>query len=374
MTTKLMQRYQNRRGFFRAIGVGASMALTARAFGQYLLPPGQIRLIFNENPYGPSPKALQEVEKILPLASYYADSPNDFPIRDKLINEIAKLHDLEEKQLLISSGSNEALQAVTIAYGKIGKILIPSLTYSDHISYAERLGVEVVRIPLRADLQVDLRSMAKAVDDSISMVYLANPNNPTGIAINSSELREFCKEVGERVPVVIDEAYNEFTDNPNDFSMVDLVRGGDNVLITRTFSKIFGMAGMRVGYAMGHFDILEQTNLHIMAWLNGVGLTAAYHSYRDAEFIRFSRDKVLIGREKVNRTFKKLNIKPVPSQTNFVFADIGRDGKDFAAELARFGVLIRGGFEGYSNYVRVSMGRLEDLEFFDELFTRVYLS
>ena len=374
MTTKLMQRYQNRRGFFRAIGVGASMALTARAFGQYLLPPGQIRLIFNENPYGPSPKALQEVEKILPLASYYADSPNDFPIRDKLINEIAKLHDLEEKQLLISSGSNEALQAVTIAYGKIGKILIPSLTYSDHISYAERLGVEVVRIPLRADLQVDLRSMAKAVDDSISMVYLANPNNPTGIAINSSELREFCKEVGERVPVVIDEAYNEFTDNPNDFSMVDLVRGGDNVLITRTFSKIFGMAGMRVGYAMGHFDILEQTNLHIMAWLNGVGLTAAYHSYRDAEFIRFSRDKVLIGREKVNRTFKKLNIKPVPSQTNFVFADIGRDGKDFAAELARFGVLIRGGFEGYSNYVRVSMGRLEDLEVFDEMFTRVYLS
>ena len=142
-------------------------------------------------------------------------------------------------------------------------------------------------------MSIDLEAMARAVDDSVSLVYLCNPNNPTGIAIDGDELRSFCRELGGRVPLLIDEAYNELTDKADYTSMVDLVRGGANILITRTFSKIFGMAGLRVGYGMGHPHIVSVVKDNVMAWPNGVGLYAAYHSYLDEDFIAFSREKVL---------------------------------------------------------------------------------
>ena len=156
--------------------------------------------------------------------------------------------------------------------------------------------------------------------------------------------------------------------------MVDLVRGGDNILITRTFSKIFGMAGLRVGYGMGHPDIVSVVKDNVMAWPNGVGLYAAYHSYLDEEFIAFSRDKVLQGREMVNATFRRHGIEPLPSQTNFVYADIGRNADEFEAAMAARNVKIRGVYAGYDTYSRVSMGRIEELRVFDRVFSEVYTS
>ena len=358
----------SRRRALQGILAGAAgLALPAPSFGQIEIPPGQIRLVFNENPYGPSPKALAEVAKILPLTAYY---PGD--IEDQLIELFMERFRLDREQLFLASGSNEGLQAAMLAFGKQGKVLSPSLTYSDHLLYAENLGVEVKRIPLRDDMAIDLEAMARAVDDSVSLVYLCNPNNPTGMAIDGDELRAFCREVSAKVPIMIDEAYNELTDKPDYTSMVDLVRGGANMLITRTFSKIFGMAGMRVGYGMGHPDIVKVVGDYVMAWPNGVGLYAAYHSYLDEDFIVFSRAKILQGREMVNATFRRHGITPLPSQTNFVYADIGRNADAFAAEMAEKNVIIRGIYEGFDTYSRVSMGRIEELEVFDRVFSEVY--
>lgn len=360
----------SRRRALQGILAGAAgLALPAPSFGQIEIPPGQIRLVFNENPYGPSPKALAEVAKILPLTAYY---PGD--IEDQLIELFMERFRLDREQLFLASGSNEGLQAAMLAFGKRGKVLSPSLTYSDHLLYAENLGVEVKRIPLRDDMAIDLEAMARAVDDSVSLVYLCNPNNPTGMAIDGDELRGFCREVSAKVPIMIDEAYNELTDKPEYTSMVDLVRGGANVLITRTFSKIFGMAGMRVGYGMGHPDIVKVVRDYVMAWPNGVGLYAAYHSYLDEDFIAFSRAKILQGREMVSATFRRHGITPLPSQTNFVYADIGRNADAFAAEMAEKNVIIRGIYEGFDTYSRVSMGRIDDLEAFDRVFSEVYAS
>ena len=111
---------------------------------------------------------------------------------------------LDRDQLFLASGSNEGLQAAMLAFGKQGKILSPSLTYSEHLLYAENLGIEVERLPLRADMAIDLEAMARAVDDSVSLVYLCNPNNPTGMAIDGDELRSFCREVSAKVPIMID--------------------------------------------------------------------------------------------------------------------------------------------------------------------------
>ena len=349
------------------LGGAAALALPRLALGQVEIPPGQIRLMFNENPYGPSPKALAEVAKILPMTAYY---PGE--IENDLMALFMERHNLDRDQVFLASGSNEGLQAAMMAFGKRGKVISPALTYSDHLLYAEKLGVEVQRIPLRDDMAIDLEAMARAVNDSVSLIYLCNPNNPTGMAIDGDELRSFCREVGGRVSILIDEAYNELTDKPDYTSMVDLVRGGANILITRTFSKIFGMAGLRVGYGMGHPDIVSVVKDNVMAWLNGVGLYAAYHSYLDEDFIAFSREKVIQGREMVNATFRRHGIEPLPSQTSFVYADIGRNADDFEAAMAARNVRIRGAYDGYDTFSRVSMGRLEELEIFDRVFSEVF--
>ena len=349
------------------LGGAAALALPGLALGQVEIAPGQIRLMFNENPYGPSPKALAEVAKILPMTAYY---PGE--IENDLMSLFMERHNLDREQVFLASGSNEGLQAAMMAFGKSGKVISPALTYSDHLLYAEKLGVEVQRIPLRDDMAIDLEAMARAVDDSVSLVYLCNPNNPTGMAIDGDELRSFCRELEGRVPILIDEAYNELTDKPDYTSMIDLVRGGANILITRTFSKIFGMAGLRVGYGMGHPDMVSVVKDNVMAWPNGVGLYAAYHSYLDEDFIAFSREKVIQGREMVNATFRRHGIEPLPSQTSFVYADIGRNADEFEAAMAARNVRIRGAYEGYDTFSRVSMGRLEELEIFDRVFSEVF--
>jgi len=358
----------NRRRALQGLVMGtAGLALSPLTMGQVEIPPGQIRLMFNENPYGPSPKALAEVAKILPKTADYPGA-----IEDDLMGLFMARHQLDREQVFLASGSNEGLQAAMMAFGKHGKVISPALTYSDHLQYAEKLGVAVHRVPLRDDMAIDLEAMARAVDDSVSLVYLCNPNNPTGMAIDGDELRSFCREVSPRVPILIDEAYNELTDKPDYTSMVDLVRAGANILITRTFSKIFGMAGLRVGYGMGHPDIVSVVNDNVMAWRNGVGLYAAYHSYLDEDFITFSRDKILQGREMVNATFRRHGIEPLPSQTSFVYADIQRDADVFKAKMAARNIKIRGIYKGYDTYSRVSMGRIEELEIFDRVFGEVY--
>jgi histidinol-phosphate aminotransferase len=358
----------SRRHVMQGLLLGAAgMALSPASVAQIEIPPGQIRLIFNENPYGPSPKALAEVARILPFTAYYPDD-----IEGELIALLMERLQLDRSQIFLASGSNEGLQAAMLAFGKQGKVLSPSLTYSDHLLYAENLGVEVERVPLRDDMAIDLDAIARAVDDSVSLVYLCNPNNPTGMAIDGDELRSFCRDVGAKVPILIDEAYNELTDKPEYTSMLDLVRGGANLLLTRTFSKIFGMAGLRVGYGMGHPDIVKVVRDHVMAWPNGVGLYAAYHSYLDEDFIAFSRQKILQGREMVNATFRRHGIEPLASQTNFVYANIGRNADTFAAAMAERNVMIRGAYQGYDTYSRVSMGRIEELKVFDQVFKEVF--
>ena len=365
-----MSIHLNRRDILRGmVGGAVSLALAPRSIAQIGPEPGVVRLVANENPYGPSPRALKMAAEALHNGAYYPGS-----IRNDLLNAIAGKHGLAMDNMYLSSGSNEGLQAAMVAFGKRGKVVLPGLTYSDHLGYSERMGVDLVRVPLNEDMSIDLDGMAAAVDDSVSLVYVCNPNNPTGMTLDGDRLRDFCRRVGRRATVLVDEAYNELTDDPDYTSMVDLVREGENVIVSRTFSKIFGMAGLRVGYGMASPENAKLIGGHVMAWANGVGMTAAYHSYLDEEFIAFSRAKILEGRQMVNETFRKNGIEPLPSQTNFVYADIGRDADEFQARMLDRNVQIRGTYQTYSTYSRVSMGKLEDLKIFDRVFTEVYNS
>ncbi len=363
-----MPNHLSRRDLMRGVLAGAvSLAFTPAASVQLGPPPGVITLRYNENPYGPSPAALKAAAEAAVLGAYYPGA-----IETDLLRVIARRNGLRLENMVLSSGSNEALQAALVAWGKKGRILLPELTYSDHLDYAQRMGVELVRVPLRKDMSIDLETIAAAVDDSISLVYICNPNNPTGMTLDGGMLRDFCRLIGNRAVVLVDEAYIELTDKPEYTSVVDLVSEEQNVVVMRTFSKIFGMAGLRVGYGMARPDLAQTIAGHVMAWANGVGLAAALASYADEEFINFSRAKIFEGREMVNETFRKNGIKPLPSQTNFVYADIGRNATEFRKLMAARNILVRGSFEHYPNYLRVSMGKLEELEVFDRVFTELY--
>ena len=357
----------NRRELLRGIGAAAGVAFAPSTIARLGPPDGMIALRYNENPYGPSASALKAAGKASELGAYYAtETPT------MLLEAIARRNELTLDNMVLSSGSNEALQAAFVAWGKTGKIVLPNHTYTDHLAYSERMGVELVTVPLNDDLSIDLDGLAAAVTDDVSVVYVCNPNNPTGMTIDGDTLRDFCRTVGRKAVVIVDEAYNEVTDDPDITSMVDLVREGENIVVMRTFSKIFGMAGMRVGYGMARPDLAKTIEEHVMAWPNVVGVSAAIASYADRAFIRFSREKIMQGRRMVVETFRRNGIEPLPSQTNFVYADIGRNASEFQEKMAERGILIRGSFPLYPNYSRVSMGRLEELEIFDRVFTEVY--
>lgn len=350
------------------LGGAAGLALSPAAIAQLIGPaPGQIRLTSNENPYGPSASALKAAAEASAKGAYYPG-----PITLDLTRAIARKHGLGTDNVAISSGSNEALCAAATGWAKDGRVVAPSLTYDLHLGFASRIGAEVVRVPLNEDLSINLDTLDAAVDNSVSLVYVCNPNNPTGLTLNGDALRDFCRTVGRRATVVVDEAYNELTDAPDYTSMVDLVREGQNVIVTRTFSKLFGMAGLRVGYAMGRPDLVARVKHHITSWPNVVGLAAAYASYGDDEFIRFSTQKIVEGRAIVATAFRDHGIEPLPSQTNFVYADIGRDVNAFAARMRERDVLIRRSYPPYDTYMRVSMGKLEELEVFANVFGELY--
>lgn len=358
----------NRRDLVRGLVGGAvSLALAPNAFARLGPPAGKIALRFNENPYGPSAAAQKAAAEATALGAYYADD-----ILAILPSTIAARNGLASDNVVLSSGSNEALQAAYVAWGKQGKVVMPGLTYTDHVAYSRRMGVEIITVPLKKDMSIDLRAIAAAVDENVSLVYICNPNNPTGMALDGDTLREFCRTVGRKAVVIVDEAYNELTDRPHYTSMIDLVREDENVIVMRTFSKIFGMAGMRVGYSLGRPDLVKVIDEHLMAWPNVVGLAAANASYTDDEFIKFSRGKIIEGRNMVNDTLRANGIEPLPSQANFVYADIGRNASEFQQQMAERNVLIRGSYDGYPNYSRISMGRIEDLKVFQAVFTEVF--
>lgn len=359
-----------RRSLLNGILLGtASMTMSQTVLSMVGPDPSIIRLSANENPYGPSNNALKAAAQASSKGAYYPGK-----IAAELMQMIADKNKLEVNQIAISSGSNEALSAAVVGWGKEGQIISPSFTYDLHLGYAQRIGTKVLRVPLDNDMSIDLDAMQAAVDKSVSMVYLCNPNNPTGKTIDGDTLRKFCRAVGKKVTVLVDEAYNELTDNPEYTSMVDLVREGENVIVMRTFSKLYGMAGMRVGYALGRKDLITKVRNHVMAWPNIVGLAAAHACYNEDDFIKYSIDKINQGRDLVNEVFIQQGIEPLPSETNFVLADIGRDVKDFEIKMRQENILVHRAYSLYPNHLRVSMGKMEDLRKFAEVFKQVYNS
>lgn len=321
--------------------------------------PGVAKLNANENPYGPSKSALVQIYEASKLGAYYVgDSVSTLKAM------IAERHGVTPDYISLSAGSSGVLTYIALAMARDGKILGPDLFWDTTVKAALQQGGELKRLPKTADLAINLDTMYAAIGDDVSLVHITNPNNPQGTVLDAEQLRTFCKKASPKAKILLDEAYNELTDDPEGNSMVPLIREGYDVMVARTFSKIYGLAGMRVGYMIAspeNIEIMNRFGLGDYA-LNQAGIAAAVASYNDWPFLEMSKSKVIEAREMVLDAVKQNGLTALPSATNFVFVNLGDlDANVFRAEMEKRNVLIRGVYRDYTNWSRVSMGKLEDV-------------
>ncbi len=320
------------------------------------------KLNANENPYGPSPLAVKAHQEGSLKGSRYA-----WRELFELIDKIAEKEGVNSDNVIMGPGSSDLLEKFGMVFHMNGgNIVSADPSYMSMIRVAESVGAEWKGIKLKDDWSHDLDGMAKAVDSDTRLVYVCNPNNPTGSLTNADELLTFCKEVSKKVPVFVDEAYLEFLPDDQQKSMVSLVSEGYDVIIARTFSKVHGMAGLRVGYAIAQKETIERIQ---NITRGGMGITypsvmAAIASMDDIEFQKASRDKNTAAREYVCSELEKRGFDYVPSVTSFVLFPIEMDGKSFLAEMKEKQVAVRSFDIFEQNWCRVSMGTMEEMKIF----------
>lgn len=351
----------SRRALIGASAAGAA-ALATRAGAQDAAPPllgpapGVAQLSLNENPYGPGPGALRAITDAATKGCFYPDAANE-----RLAAMIAERARVSPEQVVLGNGSFEVLTAAAVAWGRGGAILSPELMFDAPIQQVAPFGIKRVTVPLDAEMGIDLATLDKRVGADIGLVYLCNPNNPTGRALDPAALRAFIAGLPAGVPVLIDEAYNELADGPDQATMLDLIRAGRDVIVTRTFSKIYGLAGLRVGYAIASRESAAKLRAHLgTIGVNSAAVAAAIASYDDTAFLRFSRERILEARGIILDATRRAGLRALPSQTNFVFVEVP-DANRLRDAMAARGISIRGAYGKWRTWSRVSTGRIEDV-------------
>ncbi len=340
---------------------GTPLPVAGAGLPQFGPAPGIAKLNANENPYGPSPAALEAIAVASRQGAYYVGAAVS-----RLKAMIAERNGVDPSWVSLSAGSSGVLTYLAVAAAQRGRILGPDLFWDTTVRKGlQQAGQDMLQIPMTPDLGIDLDAMYAAIDDTVAMVQITNPNNPTGLALPPGALRAFCTRASAKTTVLVDEAYNELTDDPEKNSMIDLVREGRNIAIAKTFSKLYGLAGMRVGYLIAPPAITVEVNRFGLGdyAMNQAGVAAALASYDDDRFIAYSEARIIEGRELVIAAVRQAGLEALPSGTSFVFVNLGGlDADQFRDRMAARNVLIRGVYGDYTSWSRVSMGRIEDLE------------
>jgi histidinol-phosphate aminotransferase len=316
-----------------------------------------VKLASNENPLGPSPKAMEAVKRALAEAHRYPDS-GTHRLREKL----AALHGVVPEQIFVGLGSSEIIDLASRVLLGPGKTGVTSEGSYAPFSVAIRAsGAKLVRVPLR-EFAFDLRAIADAVTNEARVVYLANPNNPTGTAFGMAELEDFFSRVPNDVLVVLDEAYIHYAERAHMPLSVEIFRVRKNLLIMRTFSKIYGLAGLRIGYGIGQTGLVAAMNkLRTPFNVSGVAQAAALAALDDDAHVRRSIETNRVERKRMFDGLTKLGLRAVRSEANFVFVDIGPNAPAICEELLRDGVIVRPlGWMGLPEAIRISVGTADE--------------
>jgi histidinol-phosphate aminotransferase len=356
----------SRRGIFGLAGAAAAAspagALTMRPAADptgFAPAPGIAHLKYNENPLGPPSSALQAMADLARSSWYYADDAEE-----RLKARIGQRLGVPASQVVLGHGSSELITSAALAWGRRGTVLVPALQFDEPLLYPIAQGLNIRRVAMAPDLGIDLAALARAAAlPGVAMVYLCNPNNPTGMVLPAADLIAFAQALPAHVTLLVDEAYMELADAPEATTMLPLVRSGASVIITRTFSKLFGMAGLRIGYALASPDNAAELKRHrLTISLNAPGLAAALAAWDDGAFQQDSRAQIIAARRVLQAAVAKAGTIALPSQTNFLFVKVA-DANRFAAAMAQRGILVRGAWgPAWPEWSRVSTGRLADVE------------
>jgi histidinol-phosphate aminotransferase len=328
----------------------------ARELG--LKPHEIIKLASNENPLGPSPKALAAMREMLERAHFYPDGGGYY-----LREAIAKKFGFERGNVMLGCGSNEIIEFIGKAFLNPGdEIVVARHAFVVYKLMATLFGATTIEVP-DPNFAHDLDAMAAVITPRTKEVFIANPNNPTGTLLSQDEIDRFMDKVPDHVIVVFDEAYHEFLENPPD--TLKFVREGRNVVVLRTFSKIQGLANLRIGYGIAKpelIDVLQKTRQPFNT--NGIAQAGALAGLLDDEHQRKTREITIEGRDFLQREFGATGLEYVPSFANFVLVRVG-DGKAVFNALMKRGIIVRDmNSYGLPEWIRVSIGTMEQNERF----------
>jgi len=331
---------------------GKPIEETARELG--LDPNAIIKLASNENPLGPSPKAMEAMRDALEKGHLYPDGGGHC-----LCNAVATKLGFAPENVILGNGSNEVLEFLGHAFlNPDDDVVTAQYAFVVYKLIATSFGARTIEVP-SPDYRQDLDGMLVAITPKTRLIFVANPNNPTGALLSQREIDHFMSHVPETVVVVFDEAYFEFLDRPPD--TLRFVREGRNIVVLRTFSKIHGLAGLRIGYAVGRADLVQVLHRTRQPFnVNSIAQVGALAALEDDEHLRETKRTVDEGRAYVHEQFSKMNVRFVPGAANFVMVNVG-DGHAIFEKLLRQGIIVRP-LKGYNlpEWIRISIGTMEE--------------
>lgn len=326
-----------------------------------------IRLSSNENAFGYTPKAKEAMLKALDGGSYY--NWNDV---GELVALCAKKEGVPKDYILTTAGSGPVLMMTALAYAEPGvNVVTTEMGYTQLIRKFEERGGDVKFAPLAEDMGYDFKALGDAIDENTKIVYICNPNNPTGVLADSAELKKFVLSVPQDILVFVDEAYLELTDS--NFAMETcgpLTKLRKNLIVTRTFSKGYGMAGLRIGYGVGHPDVLEKIKVYHMGNPSYLSAIAASEGLKDQEYFATNVENYKKVRHYVCEAFDKMGIKYAKPDGAFVYFHTGIDQQVLRDTMKENGILISGSRvsgvpeEKYAEWARVSLGTKPQMDAF----------
>jgi len=363
----------SRRDFARLLGAGVAAAFVRPAVSfakqsEHIPATGQVvRLSANENPYGPSTKALKAMTDSFTLACRYPDEHNNV-----LIDKLAKLNGVNRDEILLGDGSSEILKlcAETFTGREQGTLVAADPTFEAILSQAAVNGTETIKVPLTSSFAHDLQKMLVAAKGGL--VYVCNPNNPTASITPKDELRDFIARTPRDTMVLVDEAYFHFADSPDYESVIPLVNDHPNPLVARTFSKIYGMAGLRCGYCVARKETIDRMRARQM-WdsVNIMALAAASASLEDPDQVPNGQRLNKEAKSFTIHELEKLGYKTIPSQANFIMFDCKRPVVPLIQAMKESNVHVGRLFPALPNHMRVTIGKSSEMESFVSVFHQV---
>ena len=313
-----------------------------------------IKLASNENPLGPSPKALRAMEGAIANANFYPDG-DSYYLKDAL----AKRFEVLPSQIFTGSGSDEVIELMMKTFlTPSDSVVLSQYSFIVYTLAALGIGATIHSVPRKADYTHDLEAMADAITENTKMLFIDNPTNPLGTMIDRDAFDAFMQRVPERVLVVSDEAYDEYVDADNFPNAFHYLKNGRRILILKTFSKIYGLAGLRIGYGVGPEAVIDAANrIRPPFNVNAIAQAAALAALDDHEHVERSRELNSSGKAYLCKAFDEMGIEYIPSYGNFVTVDFKREAGPINDNLLRQGVIVRP-IKGYGlpNHLRISVG------------------